>query len=172
MSDNTEHKYQSLEGDTIRVLVGSDEKLFSVHEAIIRSSCDFFDAAMRNNWKESAERTIRLEHEEPEIFGIFVTWLYYGTLTGIPSDGSATEARLIPLFKAYVLGERLLNVAFRNALIDQIIEVFEGRPTTEIQPLSAAAATIIFAGTPSISPARRLVVDMIVHASDSDSLRY
>jgi hypothetical protein len=69
---------KSLSGDTVAIVIGPQEEMFYVHEAILRKSSPFFDKAIGGGWKESAERIVRLPSEPPEIMRIYVYWLYYG----------------------------------------------------------------------------------------------
>lgn len=63
----------SLEGEAIKVAVGSNEAVaFVVHEALIPGSSDFFDKAMGSDWKEAAERVIKLLEDKPIIFRLYL----------------------------------------------------------------------------------------------------
>lgn len=73
---------RSFKGRSIEVLVGpSPPTIFSVHENLIRSSSAFFDAATRGVWKESAARQVLLPEDDPEIFELYLHWLYYAENT-------------------------------------------------------------------------------------------
>lgn len=95
--------------------------------------------------------------------------MYFGNLpTSIfdeyddPPDGDKDEAWEL-LARLYVLGERLLDTPFRNALVIEIIRLAILRDEDGDGDFPGTIpANIIYAGTPEHSPARRLFVDMIV----------
>lgn len=62
----------------IRVLVGNEEvpKEFHVHEALICSRSDFFKNALKKPWLEAEEWKVTLAKEEPEIFSLYLKFLY------------------------------------------------------------------------------------------------
>lgn len=123
--DSRYHKlmFTRFTGGSVGVLVGVEKKLFSVHEKLIRASSQFFDKAMSGAWLESAHRTIQLPEDEAEIFGIYVHWLYYGTLPVCCNDSGLPENQeYLKIVKAYTLGDKLMDTKFQNAAIDAIIE--------------------------------------------------
>lgn len=78
---------------------------------------------MSGAWLESTQRTIQLPEDEAEIFGIYVHWLYYGTLPVCCNDSGLPENQeYLKLVKAYTLGDKLMDTKFQNAAIDAIIE--------------------------------------------------
>ena len=103
--------------------MGSEQVIYSVHESLVRASSPFFDKAMAGEWKESAQRTVQLPDVDVEIFALYAHWLYCGTLPviGERRDWTGTMEYL-HLAKAYVLGDRLLDTKFQNAVIDAIVE--------------------------------------------------
>ena len=66
----------SINQPTITVLVGESESSFQVHEWLIRKASPFFDKAMSRDWIERRERTIRLVHDDPEVFDVYASYLY------------------------------------------------------------------------------------------------
>ncbi|KAJ5512379.1 hypothetical protein N7463_001931 [Penicillium fimorum] len=119
---------QRLRGPTVKIMVGASKKPFHVHESIICTSSLFFKMAMSGPWKESEEHTIELPEDDPITFAVYSHWLYYAKIPVIvedaanekPSQVSAQEYN--DLAKAYVLGDKLLDVKFQNYAIDAIIE--------------------------------------------------
>jgi len=107
---------------------------------------------MKPEWKDlRSGPSIDLTHIDLYTFQIYVHWLYFRTL---PIDGKGKAAHPI-LAKVYVLGEELMDSKFKNDVLDTIIAT-----ATEARsfPVGKAVA-IIYQGTTSSSPARRLIVD-------------
>jgi hypothetical protein len=78
---------------------------------------------MIGDWRESKSRSVRLENEEPEVFQIYLHWLYLNTLpVRIDSAGVAGNAEYLQLAKAYVLGDLLQDGNFKDVVLDAIIE--------------------------------------------------
>lgn len=68
-----------------------------------------------------AERTIELPEDDPEIFAVYVHWLYDGTLPVFGVDESTTEnTEYMILLKAHCLGDKLLNTGFQNTILSAI----------------------------------------------------
>ena len=84
-----------LSGDSIKVLVGSNQELFTVHKNLICASSPFFERAMSGEWAESATQTIEMPDDEPGIFALYIYWLYYNKLPtsneGPTSSGHDSE---------------------------------------------------------------------------------
>ncbi|KAI9928693.1 hypothetical protein MW887_001910 [Aspergillus wentii] len=101
----------------------NQQEPFSVHENLVRTSSRFFDKAMAGKWRESLQRTVKLPDEEPNIFTLYLHWLYYGALpVYCDKPGLAGNSEYLELAKAYVLGDKLLDSKFQDTVIDAIIE--------------------------------------------------
>lgn len=104
---------------------GGQKETFNVHENLIRTS-PFFDKAMSGPWQESMQRTIELPEDDPEIFAVYVHWLYDGTLPVSGVDESTTKnTEYMILLKAYCLGDKLLNTGFQHTILSAIVEKAE-----------------------------------------------
>lgn len=53
---------------------------FYVHEDVLCSSSDFFNAALSKGWKERRSGRIDLPDNDPEAFTIYARWLYTGRI--------------------------------------------------------------------------------------------
>lgn len=161
-----------LAGRAVDVLVGEEKEIFSVHEKLIRTSSPFFDKATSGAWLESAQHTIRLPEDEPEIFSIYVHWLYYGTFpVYCDKPGRPANQEYLKLVKAYTLGDKLMDTVFQNAAIDAIVEkstsmASDGHkwyPDTEVVEFA-------YNNTNKSAPIRQLLVDMYVSVGHSEWL--
>ncbi|KAJ4291131.1 hypothetical protein N0V90_010329 [Kalmusia sp. IMI 367209] len=103
---------------------------------------------------------------EPKVFKAYLHWLKHAT---IPRPSNGPDQNDYPfLAKLYVLGERVGDVRFKNAMIDTIIAVsVKARWCPVGEPVS-----IIYDGTKASSPARRLMTDFCAHNAGNDVLNY
>lgn len=138
---------------------------FYVHERLLRDASRFFDAAMRGDWKESAERVVPLPVDDPEVFNLFVGWLYNRKFPTKNDVGSAEgNEEYMLLAKLYVLGEKLQATTIKTAVIGAIL----GKAKTKVQPGGhswypvGSIVRYLYENTPPTSPARRLLVDLYV----------
>ncbi|KUL85134.1 hypothetical protein ZTR_06255 [Talaromyces verruculosus] len=165
---------EKLMGRAVDVLVGEKKDIFSVHEKLIRASSPFFDKAMSGAWLESAQHTIQLPEDEPEIFGIYVYWLYYGTLpVYCDKPGPPANQEYLKLVKAYTLGDKLMDTGFQNAAIDAIVEKSTSKTLDEHEwfPVTEVVE-FAYNNTHKSAPVRRLLVDLHVSVAQGDWLDF
>ncbi|KAJ9655667.1 hypothetical protein H2201_008747 [Coniosporium apollinis] len=175
---------QLFAGPMIRVDVGPDRKAFFVHEQLLRNVSRFFDAVTRNDWKESTERVVPLPVDDPDVFSLFVGWLYNCKFSTKNDVGGAEGNReYVMLAKLYVLGDKLQATGFKHSVIDAIL----GKTVAPLQPTNhhwhplGSVIRYLYESTPPASPARCLLVDLYVyhgqgnwlttHATDEDVTR-
>jgi hypothetical protein len=158
-----------LTGAVTPVLVG--DKLFHIHTAVLVSSSAFLGNAMKREWRANrGDKPVDLSSECPEVFGYYTQWLYTKAIVMNPSILAMTASVL--LAQLYVLGERLVDSLFQDAIIDTFI----ARAVNLNLKRSLLATSILYEGTGVESPARRLVVDIWAFCAvpewlDSKSLR-
>ncbi|RAO65898.1 uncharacterized protein BHQ10_001910 [Talaromyces amestolkiae] len=163
-------------GRAVEFLLGKGKERFFVHEKLIRASSPFFDKVMSATCLESMQHTgtIQLSEDEPEIFGIYVHWLYYNKLPVCCNEpGCAANQEYLKLVKAYTLGNKLMDTGFQNAAIDAIVEkstsaASDGKryyPVTEVVEYA-------YNNTHLLAPIRRLLVDMHVSVGSGKWLDY
>lgn len=110
--------------------MGEDRQSFRVNEQMIRSSSSFFDKALAGEWKEALNRTVEMPSDDPDVFAVYMHWLYCGTIPilyhkerhSIKGDEFFSSAEHYALVKAYILGDKILDPRFQNAIIDAIAE--------------------------------------------------
>jgi hypothetical protein len=152
-----------MSGPQVTVVVGGEERHeIVVHETILIKSSKFFAKAMRSEWKDlRSNRNIDLAHIDLYTFQIYIHWLYRGTLP-IDDKGNALYSTLA---KVYVLGEELMDSELKNDVLDTIIAT-----TTKVNFYPGGKEiTIIYHGTASSSPARRLMVDFYAALACNES---
>jgi hypothetical protein len=164
---------------------GEPKASFKVHEDAICDRSEFFRSAMKPEWASMREdpRTIDLSEDDPDAFSLYRTWLYSGKLAIMPPAGTTTAAESKPdntsilldndesqgsdpdshyhtLAYAYVLGERLLDKDFKNAIADSYVLYARGNPPAKRYYPSNEEIRILYDGTGEGSPIRQLLVDI------------
>jgi hypothetical protein len=158
--------------ETITVTFGGKyKKKCIVHSAVLRKSSKYFGGA---ELKPSASRFSTIEIDipsiSPEIFEIYLHWLYSKTFpTAIPdNDNLGEEEEYKTLSACYVVGEIFNDALFKNAVLDAFLEVRINQPFMNFIEPGKDAIAIIYDGTCKGSPARRLVVDMWVKFGEAN----
>ncbi|KAF2827201.1 hypothetical protein CC86DRAFT_257742, partial [Ophiobolus disseminans] len=88
--------------------------------------------------------------EDLTVVEIYFKWLYSRNLPVSNHTDHVQYSRL------YVLGEKLMNEAFQNAVIDDYAEASHAQDEWPTR----SAVRVIYDGTTTESPARRLLIDM------------
>jgi hypothetical protein len=156
---------------TITVNVGAEELKFPVLEVVIRKSSTFFDNAMKPEWASSrAEpRLVDLTDQDPEIFKIYLHWLYFKNVpTVITENFASSNPEFVTLAKCYILGEMLMDIGFKNAVLDALFDAIKYQPYYKARYPGPKSTRIIYSGTVEGPPARHLLVDMWVTEATKD----
>lgn len=162
---------------TITVGSGHDSEVFTVHEDMLRRQSAFFNAALDKKWQQTQKLEIELPHDDVDVFEIYLEWLYSGRLdTKSPKPIEQLEradhvAEYSLLARIYVFGEKVQDENIRDTVITVIIL------KTKIQDKNGhcwfpdpEATKIVYDGTPSSSPTRRLITDFHAKFGNSDWL--
>ncbi|PVI07048.1 hypothetical protein DM02DRAFT_609425 [Periconia macrospinosa] len=172
----TERDALRLDCDFITVTVGDEEekRSFKIHEDAICDRSSFFRNSMKPEWAAMRPdpRVIDLPEDSPEAFALYRTWLYCGKLAILPAEndnnnsiaGNSSTLGTPPehyhtLAYAYVLGERLLDVRFKNTIMDTYVLFARGGTGPRYYP-SNEEIRIIYDGTVEGSPIRKFLVDI------------
>ncbi|KAL7912615.1 hypothetical protein GGI35DRAFT_256867 [Trichoderma velutinum] len=167
------HKSLDLRGRALNVMVGSTNPvMFSVHEHLACRTSEYFKTAMKPYWGTSTSGSFTLEDEDPEVFEVYLHWLYFETLP-VQNDNPGVEGNIeyVQLAKAYALGEFLGDINFKDAVLDVILiksrsKASDGRSWFPVGP----AIRFIYEGTPETSAARRLLVDLYTYHGQGEWL--
>ncbi|QDS75902.1 hypothetical protein FKW77_002554 [Venturia effusa] len=139
---------------------------FIVHEINIRLQCPFFEAALSRDWKEAQERVVHLPEHTPDVFRIYLGWLYQKriAMSHIPDKtGQPFRDFNMALCRAYLLGDYLEDIDFKDTVIDVLIDL-----AVRSKAYYANGTDFIYKNTPAESPLRRLVIDLLVYAKGLD----
>lgn len=147
--------------------MGTEKKAFHVPKAILCKFSKFFKGAMNPHWDAMRAQpgTIDLTDEKTNIFECYLHWHYLRTLPVIPPDeiegGTAASAVEIGnLIGCYLLGEKLIDAAFKNAVLDGFIYSLRKRSDGNIHLAEAGMISTLYNGTRDESPVRKLFVDI------------
>jgi hypothetical protein len=147
--------------------VGEANTPFHIHETLLRVNSPFFDKALKELWKALGERTVTLSYTKPEIFMIYMQWLYTGRLFCTKADdefvdeaeddekGSGENLRWNDCYR---LADFLQNFDFKDALIDAAIE-----KVVKEEYCSSSFARVVYENSGKNSANRKLIVEMIVN---------
>ncbi|KAG9551566.1 hypothetical protein KCU71_g19137, partial [Aureobasidium melanogenum] len=173
----------------VTVCVGTEKTKFRVHKELICNKSTFFDKALNGPFVEAKSLTVRLEHISVPLFSIFVSWAYGGRLVYVlPSEGNTTAVEdFFPLLcqtpaslevdqddastwpldivaKLYILGDYLDSQQFKNNVISAIDGPFTwNRGLDDADVPTNALIKFVYENTPSKSPLRDLMVDLMVY---------
>jgi hypothetical protein len=150
-------------------LVGDTQapKRFTIHEDFVKDSSEFVRLALRGDWKEASTRQIPLPDDEPAVFSVYQHWLYNGLIhsvqQGLGSVAQSDEEYEL-LVKAYIFGEKIIDLSFKNSVVDAIIE-----RVSEFG-FNKRLTCLVFDNTTSASPLRRLWLDIYYHLGNVEWL--
>lgn len=95
----------------IAVTVGKS-KTFYLHSDILTTESEEFLRNLTSGFKESSENAIKMEDENPELFGFFVEYLYRDR--SILSREVQHYSEFVTLARLYAMGERLMAPKFQS----------------------------------------------------------
>ncbi|KAF2122115.1 hypothetical protein BDV96DRAFT_640180 [Lophiotrema nucula] len=151
-----------LSGTTIEIVVSSGVT-FHIHKNLICNASPFFTNATKLEWAGSTSKPVELSDVLPEVFKIYMAFLYTKNLDG----GHGPEYSWSLLTNAYVLGEIVMDPAFQQAIHNEMIRVTKN---TKKFP-SIQSINIIYNGTMPASPVRRLIVDLCASRANQDTFK-
>jgi hypothetical protein len=150
-----------LSGNTIRVNVGKEERMkkFTVHASVVCRRPKFFEKAMSGDWKEAQDKSVDLREDDPETFSLYTQLLYTGTLPIAASDRPNKPLEWSVLARLYVLAEMLMDITTKNTVLNALLSKYREVLNGMRHAPGIESVKIIYEGTSSHSPARRLMVD-------------
>lgn len=158
---------------TVRVGKGGKEKDFVAQESFLTSRSEYFRRAMNKIWTETGSRVIELPTEKPDIFALYLSFVYTGQLATMRTSQekllaqeAATfqdniESEYRDVFETYALAEKLQDAMAKNAAITAAIQAMKMRSVNDAWPVpSFNIMNDVYKGTSKGSEARRLLLDM------------
>lgn len=161
---NIVDKYR-LMGPGIEVIVGPADacygpsKTWSLPQALISYFSPFLKAACVRDFKEREANRIRLPEDEPEVFSLFVEWMYYDRYSLDPLLVASETFSANADTKAWVLGDKLLNSKFKNYSMTRLVSQHTQGPT--FQPVRTIEIDYACSNSLAGSKLRRLFFDLL-----------
>ena len=148
----------------IKLTVGAVPEILQVHKGLLCKSSEFFKRAMKSEWAglRGEPDTIDLSGDCTETVLLYVQWLYTKEIqlqVSVPNGCSdakrsaAAEKMYIPLSTAYVFGEKIMDISFKNAIVSKVVDTYS---VVNWSP-GPVPATVVYEGTTAGSPMRRLL---------------
>jgi len=158
-------KCSSVDSKPIIVRVGKTKQEYHVHEKLLRASSEFFNNALKKEWKEGQEAAVDLLDTEPKHFEAWTKFLYTGRVffqeqeaDGMPKDLERVAAEILTWVDLYSLGDFIRDTDFRDALIDALIDWM-----CVMDKIPLSLSSFVYSHTTNASTHRRFAVDVHVH---------
>ena len=154
-----------MKGDLITVYVGTEDKSFEIHRALLASACDFFRQEVQEIEPHVPVGQINcplleldFEEYEPIAFELFVNWLYRKTLPALDGSSETRAKEQVRHYTTlYLMAESWSLAPLKNLIIDTI----KARQTCDYGWFPTDLIKRIYAATPKGSPLRRYIVDSL-----------
>lgn len=153
---------RSTSGSIIACRVGTPHTTFLVHRAVLYKSSEFLKthAKIESNDIDS-ESSISLPDLNTEAFALYSKWLYSSAIISIPKAVTPKDdTEWMVLASAYVLGEQLIDMDFKNTVIDALRAKIKSKDGMTVWKVASELVHIIYASDSKDSPARRFMVDL------------
>lgn len=155
----------------VNLVVGEGERIFIVHEALLRQHSVFFESATKEEWMENRDRTIPLPTDDPDVVDLYMQWIYTTKLPTRQPKSEVTDNDEVfsLLINAFVFGDKIQDGNFRDGTIDALVRTVHtpAQDGTHYYP-GIRRLDQAYKGTMKGSPLRRLLTDMYVHHAKGD----
>lgn len=154
------------------MLIGPEQKRYTVHRQIICQTSEYFRALCNGQWKESSKGVVKLDDVMEIAFNVYICWIYTGRIDVLDpaSDAEAMSVKhdknkeqndfkdtLWRLAHAFALGDRFLDLCFQNTVIDEYALLSQQNN----RHLGPETLTAVWETVPSQSCLMRAVVDTV-----------
>ena len=143
---------------------------FRIDEAFIRGSSKFFDKALNAEWKEGQSHIIQLPESDATAFSVYLNWRYFGRLFVEDGENGKMSKSWWNLVEAYILGDKLLDSDFKDAICDAVAEKSQVDNAGEVLIFGPKHRRHLYENTVSGSPMRRLLCRRLCTLSDCDKI--
>lgn len=148
----------------IFVSIGPEKTKFDVHKGPLCYYSSYFKAALKGGFKESRERVVVLKDETEETFKLFYLWLYSQKIL-VPVSTTLKDWQ--QLVKLFVFADKRGIPKLRNNVIDAMVE---RDIRLRVDPI--ALNVYVYDNTPSSSPLRKLLVDIVAWNTNVHGLQF
>ena len=146
----------------------------SVHRGVLCKSSSFFQNALKPEWTTQEERVVNLPEDFAGTVSNYIKWLYHDKIAielyqagddKIEKKAEEAEKVFCLLAEAYIFGEKILDTQYRNAAVKAIHDA----QMSSHWSMGPESVSIIYEGTLSGSPVRRIIADRFAHSAYDDS---
>lgn len=130
---------------------------FHVHPSVLCKSSDFFKAATKPEWIGPEPRAIDLSTENVDVFHMYLQWLYSGKIAVRYILESEQFLDYRSLTQCYLLGERLMDMDYCNAVMRMFM--LSVKDLLTVDAIRSYVIRTIYDETAVSSPARKFLVD-------------
>lgn len=123
---------------------------------------------MTHDWNEAEGKCVPLPPDMPDVFRIYLQWAYSDRVHCAPPQKDNFEAwrpYQNLLVRAYILGDKLLDTNFQDAIMDILIDF-----SREVDRYLLRQASLVFGYTLEESPLLTLIVDFATHVRFTPSI--
>ena len=152
-------------GETVRL---------NVHRGVLCKSSAFFKNAVKLEWATQEENVVNLPEDMAGTVINYIKWLYHDKIAielyeagddKIEKKAEEAEKVFCLLAEAYTFGEKIIDTQYKNAVVKAMADAH----TSSRWSMGPESVSIIYEGTPSGSPVRRLIADRFAHSAYYDS---
>lgn len=139
---------------------------FWIQRDILRQSSKFFQSATKDEWDSlrDEKHTVTVSFDDSDAFKSYLHWLHQGEIPCPCKEDLSEGDDHQFLAKLFVIGEELMDVPFKNAILDIIAYL-----AASYCPGHEAISTI-YQGTSPEAPIRKLLADLCAYvAHDNDN---
>ena len=133
--------------------VGSQDAATTWHlpKALLIHQSPFFVAALNGSFAEAKLDSVTMPEDDPNVFRLWVQWLFAGTITRHNSNG---------LVKAWILGDKLGCPIFQNTIMMALLECRD--PKREDRLVEPSALRAAYEGSTTGSKLRKWALDFFL----------
>jgi len=114
------NSFLGLDTVTITVGAGDNERSFSIHKKLLAEKSTVFHKLLNGDRKGDEVRSVTEAHlpeDDPDVFSLFIEWLYCSTLKTITTLGERESELAVGIFKAIVLADKYCLTEFGDRLM-------------------------------------------------------
>lgn len=138
-------KYQESLPIPLTIGDGEEQRIFYVHEALLRATSEYFTTALSSNFPEGQQKTCSFPEDDPYAFRAYVEYLYrgeYHVRTVWPSaEGGEQQSWFLLHAQCFALGNKLIALGFKKYIVCRLAFVLEN--TALKSALSPTMETIL-----------------------------
>ena len=140
----------------IQVVVGEfNPKTYHLHEDLVcQASASLAAIFADQDSQEALERRVVLQYEDPDLFALFIEWLYSEEMASIAFSDVKDPSQYLILARLYLMGQRLEARRFQHVICKGITSTF-GRRYIPCELLFVAHTEL--AGLPDGDPLRQQI---------------